>query len=213
MQSRFYFSDSGEPRRFDDQLTMAIACLYCLSGIPCLYYGTEQALHGLGGIDLAVREALWGKAGNPFDQEHPFYKTIAQIAKVRAKQPALRYGRQFFRPLSGDHVHFDTSRVRGGVLAFSRILDNQEVLVVANTNTTQSFVGEVVVDMALNADHDKVGRLFSNKVAPQDPSRVITKAAGDVEIHAPNGAITNGPVRVVGVSLKPMEVQMLRKAR
>ena len=65
-----------------------------------------------------------------------FFKTIAQIAKVRAKQPALRYGRQLLRPLSGDQVHFDISRVRGGVLAFSRILDNQEVLVVANTNTT-----------------------------------------------------------------------------
>ena len=213
MHARFYFSDPGEPDRFDDQLTMAIACLYCLTGIPCLYYGTEQGLHGLGGIDLAVREALWGKAENSFDREHPFYKTIAQIAKVRSKQPALRYGRQFFRPLSGDQVHFEISRLRGGILAFSRILDNQEVLVVANTNTTQSFAGEVVIDMALHADNDKIERLFSNQAAPQDPSRVITKAAGTVEIHAPNGTITNGPVRVVALSLKPMEVQILRKAR
>lgn len=213
MHARFYFSDPGEPDRFDDQLTMAIACLYCLTGIPCLYYGTEQGLHGLGGIDLAVREALWGKAENPFDREHPFYKTIAQIAKVRSKQPALRYGRQFFRPLSGDQVHFEISRLRGGILAFSRILDNQEVLVVANTNTAQSFAGEVVIDMALHADNDKIERLFSNQAAPQDPSRVLTKAAGTVEIHAPNGTITNGPVRVVALSLKPMEVQILRKAR
>ena len=60
--------------------------------------------------------------------------------------------------------------------------------------------------MALNADHDEIERLFSNKAESQDPSRVVTKAAGTVEIHAPNGAITNGPVRVVAVSLKPMEV-------
>ena len=213
MHARFYFSDPGEPRRFDDQLTMGIACLYCLTGIPCLYYGTEQALHGLGGIDLAVREALWGVPGNAFDRGHPFYKVIAQIARVRAKQPALRYGRQFFRPLSSDHVHFDISRVGGGILAFSRILDNQEVLVVANTSTTQPFAGEVVIDMALNADKDKIERLFSNKAQPQDPSQVVTKAAGTVEIHEPNGAITNGPLRVIAVSLKPMEVQILRKAR
>ena len=172
MHSRFYFSDPGEPHRFDDQLTMAIGCLYRLTGIPCLYYGTEQGLHGLGGIDLAVREALWGQPGNIFDREHAFYKAIAQIAKVRAKQPALRYGRQFFRPLSGDRVHFGISRVNGGVLAFSRILDNQEVLVVANTHTTQSFVGEVVIDMALSADHDEIERLFSNKAEPQDPGRL-----------------------------------------
>ena len=42
---------------------------------------------------------------------------------------------------------------------------------------------------------------------------MITKAAGTVEIHAPNGTITNGPVRVVALSLKPMEVQILRKTR
>jgi hypothetical protein len=87
------------------------------------------------------------------------------------------------------------------------------VLVVANTSTTQPFAGEVVIDMALNADNDKIERLFSNKAQPQDPSRVVTKAAGTVEIHEPNGAITNGPIRVIAVSLKPMEVQILRKAR
>ena len=82
----------------------------------------------------------------------------------------LRYGRQFFRPLSGDQVHFEISRVRGGILAFSRILDNQEVLVVANTNTNQSFVGEVVIDMALNADNDQIERLFSNQAPRRIPA-------------------------------------------
>ena len=67
--------------------------------------------------------------------------------------------------------------------------------------------------MALNADHDKIERLFSNKTEPQDSSRVVTKPVGTVEIHAPNGTITNGPVRVVAVSLEPMEAQILRKAR
>jgi glycosidase len=136
MRSRFYFSDPGNLRRFDDQLTMGVACLYSLIGIPCLYYASEAGFSGLGDRDLAVREALWGKPGDPFDRQHPFYKAIARIAKVRAKQPALRYGRQFFRPLSGDQVHFGISPFDGGVLAFSRILDNQEVPVVANTNVS-----------------------------------------------------------------------------
>jgi glycosidase len=214
MTNRFYFRDPGNPHRFDDQLTMGVACLYSLIGIPCLYYGTEQGLHGLGGSDRAVREALWGKPGDPFDRQHPFYKAIAQIAKVRAKQPALRYGRQFFRPLSGDNdgVHFGISPFDGGVLAFSRILDNQEVLVVANTNTSQPFSGEVIIDSALNGDKDKIDLLFSNNAQPQPPGRASTKAGGSVEIHEVNGAITNGPARVVRVSLRPMEVQLLRKA-
>ena len=43
------------------------------------------------------------------------------------------YGRQYFRPLSGVGVHFGISPCSGGVLAFSRVLNDQEVLVVANT--------------------------------------------------------------------------------
>ena len=41
---------------------MGLACLYSLPGVPCLYYGTEQGLHGHGS-DPAVREALWGGPG------------------------------------------------------------------------------------------------------------------------------------------------------
>src|SRR5262249_14107679 len=60
---RFYFKDSSNPHRFDNQLTMGLACLFTLQGIPAVYYGTEQGLHGLGTTDAAVREALWGKPG------------------------------------------------------------------------------------------------------------------------------------------------------
>ena len=70
-------------------------CLYSLTGIPCLYYGTEQGLHG-SGSDAAAREALWGGPG--FDDPSDLYQHIQQIA---AQQPALRYGRLYFRPLSG----------------------------------------------------------------------------------------------------------------
>ena len=93
--------------------------------------------------------------------------------------------------------------------AFSTI---RRVLVVANTNVSQPFSGEVIIDSALNGDNDKMDLLFSNNAQPQPPGRAITKAGGGVEIHEVNGAITNGPARVVGVSLKPMEVQLVRKA-
>ena len=45
---RFYYSDPGNPNAYDDQVTMGVACLFALQGIPCLYYGTEQGLHGSG---------------------------------------------------------------------------------------------------------------------------------------------------------------------
>jgi len=40
--------DPANPSHYDDQVTLGLACLFSLPGIPCLYYGTEQGLHGSG---------------------------------------------------------------------------------------------------------------------------------------------------------------------
>ena len=112
---------------------MGVACLFTLQGIPCLYYGTEQGLHGSGTAMEAVREALWGKPGG-FDRDHPFFQAIRQASAVRQQEPALRYGRQYFRPISGNGAQFGMSAFAPGVLAFSRILHEDEVVVIANTN-------------------------------------------------------------------------------
>ena len=65
MKERIRYVDPADPHKFDEQVTLGLGCLYSLPGIPCLYYGTEQLLHGRGS-DEAVREALWGGPG--FDQ-------------------------------------------------------------------------------------------------------------------------------------------------
>lgn len=135
MKERIRYVDPANPTKFDDQVTLGLACLYSLPGIPCLYYGTEQGLRGAGS-DAAVREALWGGPG--FDGQSSFYQDIQQIATVRAQQSALRYGRFYFRPLSADGVNFGVSGFPQGVIAFSRILNDQEVVLAANTNSTQA---------------------------------------------------------------------------
>src|SRR5437763_1772878 len=94
---RFYYRDPGNPDAFDDQVSLGVGCLFTLPGIPCLYYGTEQGLSGAGNIDWAVRDALWGQPG-AFDQNFAFYRAIQQLAVLRSEQPALRYGRYYFRP-------------------------------------------------------------------------------------------------------------------
>lgn len=210
MRQRFYYRNPANPVQFDRQLTLGIACLFGLQGIPCLYYGTEQGLHGTGGSDAAVREALWGKGANAFDPLHPFYAAIQQLSRVRAEQPALRYGRQYFRPISGDGVTFGISSFSPGVIAFSRILHDQEVLVVANTQTTGSFDGEVIVDAILNADQTAYSLLYSNHPSSQAPGPVSTRNAGTVQIRDERDRLTQGPVRVLRVRLHPMEVQLLR---
>src|SRR5450755_4197744 len=115
VKQRIRYVDPSDPTQFDDQVTLGLACLYSLPGIPCLYYGTEQGLHG-SGSDPAVREALWGSPG--FQIGSFYYGQISALAKVRAQEPVLRYGRFYFRPISGDGRHFGVSTFPQGILAF-----------------------------------------------------------------------------------------------
>jgi glycosidase len=207
---RFYYTAPDDPHRYDDQIAIGVGCLFALQGIPCLYYGTEQGLNGSGQTLEAVREALWGKT-DAFDCQHPFYQAIQKIARVRDSQPALRYGRQYFRPVSGDGAHFGFSFFSGGVLAFSRILSDQEVLVVANTNAQFGWQGEVLVDYSINAVGATYRILCSNKSHPAAPAPVIEKLGGSIEIRGLDNAVAYGPTRVLRVQLQPLEIQFLAK--
>jgi len=206
MNERFRGATTDGPDEFDPQIILGIAVLFGLQGIPCLYYGTEQGLHGRGSSDQFVREALWGKPGT-FDVNHPFYTAIRRLSEIRNTQPALRYGRLYFRPISGDGIVFGASPFAPGVLAFSRILNNQEVLVVANANTHNDFQGHVLIDMFINADGDKFRIL--NDSGGLAPKPVETRSG--LEIHEIDGGITTGPAKMVRLSLRPMEVQILAK--
>jgi glycosidase len=131
--NRFRFVDTADPGRYDGQVSAALACLFSLQGIPCVYYGTEQGLHGTGSSDQDVREALGGRP-SAFDETDKFYLVLRDIARVRAQNPALRYGRQYFRPVSGDRRTFGASSFAPGVVAVSRILNESETVVIANMN-------------------------------------------------------------------------------
>jgi glycosidase len=208
VKERIRYVETGNEHKYDDQVTLGIACLYCLPGIPCLYYGTEQGLHGAGN-DEAVREALWGGPG--FDKTSFYYRQISRIAAVRAARPALRYGRFYFRPISGNHSDFAVSMFAGGILAFSRILNDEEIIIVANTSTTDSRNVDVIVDVNLSRAGDVYKALYSNKPAPRPPGAVVGKAAGSVTVQEVDGGTGRGPLNVFGVSLDPMEVQVLGK--
>ncbi|BAT53881.1 alpha-amylase family protein [Nostoc sp. NIES-3756] len=213
LKSRFYYSNPEEPQKFDDQVTLAIACLFTLQGIPCIYYGTEQGLNGaVDNIpfgDLVVRQALWGKPGGGFNIDHPFYKAIAEITQYRKTYPTLRYGRQYFRPISGDRINYGVSPFKSGVVAFSRILNEQEVVIVANTHTESQQSIYVIVDYNLNSQNPTYKVLYSNKTEFTQPEKVAEQRG--VNITEPNGHKSYGPIRAMKVTLQPMEVQILVK--
>ncbi len=209
VKERIRFMDPANPTLFDDQVTLGLACLFSLPGIPCVYYGTEQGLHG-SGSDPAVREALWGMAPG-FPQNSVYYTHLSQIAAVRRQSPALRYGRFYFRPISGDQQHFGVSTFLNGVLAFSRILMDQEIVIAANTDPNNASAVSVIVDNTLNGAGEQFRVLYSNKAQPTGPTAVTQLAAGSVAVQETDGSQGTGPLNCVRVTLAPLEVQILGK--
>ena len=199
---RYVESDGSHP--YDDQVTLALALLFTLPGIPAVYYGTEQGLHGAGS-DAAVREALWGGPG--LNQDGPFYAAIKDLSAVRNALPALRYGRTYARPLSGDGVEFGLSTMPHGVVGYSRILSDEEVLLLANTNPAMSQNLYVVVDGSLNEAGKQMVVKYSNLTTPtpSEPLRLFDR----VSVAEADGTHGTGPVMTCRVTLRPLEVQIL----
>ncbi|WP_238150995.1 pullulanase-type alpha-1,6-glucosidase [Kribbella sindirgiensis] len=125
---------------------LAHSLMYLTRGQPVIYYGDEQGFTGPGG-DKDARQDMFATQTDEYaddevvdgsgtttigkkdryDVNSPMYKHIAELAKLRAKYPALSDGRQ---------VHRYASKTNG-LYAFSRLgSDNVEYLVVANNTKT-----------------------------------------------------------------------------
>ncbi|MFT3702613.1 MAG: alpha-amylase family glycosyl hydrolase [Agriterribacter sp.] len=144
---------------FPEQTTLALTCLMTMQGVSCIYYGTEQGLVGRGGKREYARQALWSKP-DAFSMDHPFYKHIKDLGILLKQQPTLRYGRQYFRTCSGDGINFGYSSFNGGTLAFSRILNDKELLIAANTNIYESVTVHIVIDKNLHSEGKMLHILF-----------------------------------------------------
>ena len=137
------FLDNHDQPRFlsvpgatTDRLKIALVFLYTSRGIPCLYYGTEQAFNG--GKDPWDREDMfagqfeWGPSlGDNFNLTHPLFQFVARLNNFRRLYPALRTGVQSNL----------VSQTNGpGLFAYTRRLGAQEVLVVFNTADTNRLL-------------------------------------------------------------------------
>jgi glycosidase len=198
------FNAPGTP---PEQVTMALALIFGLQGIPCVYYGTEQGLQGtIDGLDAmeSVREALWGKP-NAFDPTSSFYVDLQKIIAIRMAEAPLSYGRLYFREVSGNGTDFGQSVGAGGVIAFSRILSDREVLIIANTNGSSSFTGRVLVDIDLSETVRTMSIAYSNKGS----SGTQVTSIGPGNIYSSGQAPVSTQIASLSVSLSPWEVQIL----
>jgi glycosidase len=171
-KQRFAAGNTSD-RRYE-QVAHAVGVQLTTLGIPCIYYGTEQAFDGTearhdqsleskGFEDRYIRESMFGGTFGAFETEgchffdpaSPSYLRIAAIARVREQQDragqALRRGRQYLRQTSFLGRPFAMPSP-GELVSWSRILYDQEVLVALNTHGGEPRGADVTVDAQLHPD-------------------------------------------------------------
>jgi glycosidase len=145
----------------DQQVIAAAGFLLCALGTACLYYGTEQGFSGQGG-DNQMREAMFDKATagkNLLNPSCTIYQEIARIAQVMRSNEPLRFGRMYYRQISGDGQHFGFPFGTTYTLAFSRLLYGEETLICSNISGNARN-DCVIVDSALHADGSTMKFLY-----------------------------------------------------
>nr|WP_321497893.1 alpha-amylase family glycosyl hydrolase [uncultured Methanolobus sp.] len=183
------------------QAVLAIVYLLTSQGIPCIYYGTEQGFDGGGEDDVCIRECMFGgnwgafktKGYHFFDDANPIYSCISKVAKVRMEEPALRYGRQYFRQTSSGAAtdnSFSYPTTGNCTLAYSRILDTTEILTVMNLDSVPR-ADHVLVDGNLH----KTGGVMTDLLDPENEYPIER----------------SGSLTFVKVALKPHSVAILKE--
>ncbi len=165
-------------------LRAAIGLNLTTAGIPCLFYGTEQAFNGAdprsGGddsySDVFLRECMFGgpfgslgsRGRHFFNESHDIYRFISRLNAVRKEHHALRRGRQYLRQVSstGNDGDFHYPQPVGGelrwIVAWSRIFADKEYLCACNTDPRKSLTLLVTVDSALHPAGSAMSCLFSS---------------------------------------------------
>lgn len=171
-------------------LKNAIFLNFFTAGIPCVYYGTEQGFDGSGNSDKYIREAMFGgdfgafKTRNRsfFDQNNPIYQEMKKLAGLRKKYINLRIGRQYLREISNEKdANFHLPAANGGrcteIIAWSRILSQEELLLAINCELDREQSSKVIVDNELHNLGDEFVCLYSS--AQEQIGKEIEVIKGD----------------------------------
>jgi glycosidase len=196
------FLSSGNANGNTNNLTVALQFLYSSRGIPCLYYGTEQAFAG-DGNNNDNREDMFGGQfqpqipvlGDNFNETQPLFQQIARLNNFRRLYPALRTGVQndLFSDPNGP-----------GLFAYSRVLSNQEVFVCFNTASSSEVLsncpttyapGTVLVDLLNTNDTVVVATASGTNATP-----LITVPAMTAKIYISESLVLPLDPVVVGQS-------------
>lgn len=182
-------------------LHIAMALNLFSEGIPCIYYGTEQYFDGMGGNDRYLRECMFGgdfgafrsRKKHFFDEDTEIYREIAAMSKIRRDQQPLRRGRQYLRQISGNGVDFGFPEKMGqrmrSLVAWSRIFNKREILVVGNTDPVEGKSAWVTIDNSLHSEGESLGTLYGTKGFANN-YRVENRNGKSILISLPPGHVT-----------------------
>jgi glycosidase len=140
------------------------------AGIGSADAGSDDGLPGFG---------AFGSIGHHcFDENFPTYRRIKAMIETRQKFPVLRYGRQYLRDISNFGAPFSASTA-GELIAWSRILDDEEALCIVNGNGNEFRGGDVVVDASLNRPGNSLQVICNSAQTAAGPGYAGTHKVGD----------------------------------
>ncbi|HWR01232.1 MAG TPA: alpha-amylase family glycosyl hydrolase [Chlorobaculum sp.] len=200
----------GDSPESPARLKLALGLNLATAGIPCIYYGTEQAFDGADRrcgddsySDVFLRECMFGgpfgthrsRGRHFFDESHDVYRFVGRLSGLRQREVALRRGRQYLRQVSasGDEGDFWYPQPVDGklfwVVAWSRIFATSECLCAINTSLGQALTVSVVVDRKLHEDGRPMSCLFSTDESQEGTTAGITwrDCGATVRITVPPG--------------------------
>lgn len=137
------------------QIIAGVGFLLCALGTPCIYYGTEQGFHGSGNGDWHVRESMFDlqdTVKNALDKTNPIYREISSIASIRQSSAVLKFGRMYMRESSQDGRNFSMPVSQDCMLAFSRILYDEEMVIVYNSSLQHDDEEYISIDNHINPE-------------------------------------------------------------
>ncbi len=236
------------------QIVVATAIQLFALGIPCIYYGSEQAFagpaasqrlfladQGWGVDDRYLREAMFGPAHpraphdgdldshvldrdltlpgfgpfgtfdtHAFDTTSPAYVRIAALCATRARHAVLRVGRQYQRAIRvfGDFA----LPAAGELVAWSRLLDTDEAVVVVNPNGESARGGQVVIAGELSRIGDEFMVVVNTAEAGAAPGAFTGPHPAGSRVVVRGRRSAGEPSFVAIEPLPPAEVLVLVRA-
>ena len=169
------------------------------AGIPCIYYGTEQAFNGAdkreednAHSDVFLRECMFGgpfgslQSTNRhfFSETHEVFRFVQELCALRRQHIALRRGRQYLREISETGIEWDFHYPRPingelrWVVAWSRIFADREYLCAINTDLTKPLAAWVTIDHGLNPPGSQMTCLLSTDLGQKDKKVTIEAKNG-----------------------------------